>query len=325
MSTRPLVVHKMHGTGNDFVVVDGREKDVMELFKLDSSGFSPFAAELGHRRFGLGFDQLLLIDHPSDPTKADVFMRIFNADGSIAEMCGNGVRCAAFYVRWIAANTISKDTFLVETLSRIVTVSMLSAPKQVPNSNLVSKILNVRVDMGFPDILSPSLAVNALDTSFVGYSISMGNPHFVIFLTDQKDANIRLSSLDTFSVATHGPSIENLSQTFPNKTDVEFVSATSTQFDAVRMRVWERGAGETLSCGTGACAVGAASLLRSITLNKPIDTHSVDVHLPGGMLTIEWNPELDASGKAVHSLFMTGPAALVGKAEIEVCIPSQGL
>jgi diaminopimelate epimerase len=316
----------MHGTGNDFVVVDGRESGVMTLFKTDSSGRCSFAAELGHRRFGLGFDQLLLIDHPTDNTKADVFMRIFNADGSVAEMCGNGVRCAAFYVRHLASQTLLKDSFQVETLSRIVTVTMLTGvrrdPQEANSVSLISSFLNVRVDMGFPDLLSSSLSVSSLDTSFTGYSISMGNPHFIIFLSDQKDANVRLSSLDSFPVSSHGPNIETMTQTFPNKTNVEFVTATSTHFDAVRMRVWERGAGETLSCGSGACAVGAASLLRLITLNKPIDNHTIDVLLPGGMLTIEWNPELDPSGQALHPLFMTGPAALVGKAEIEVFLPN---
>lgn len=325
MSNVQLVVYKMHGTGNDFIVVDGRHPGVLDLFKLDSRSCSPFATDLAHRRFGLGFDQLLLIDNPTDASTADIFMRIFNADGSIAEMCGNGIRCAAYYARHLATNPLTSNTFRVETLSRIVSVSLLTPPKQVNNSSslpsLSSSVISVKVDMGVPDILSPATIVNSHDTNFIGYSISMGNPHYVVFLPDQKDASIRLTSLDSFPVTTHGPIIENFTSTFPNKTNVEFVSATSTQSDAVRMRVWERGAGETWSCGSGACAVGAATILRSVTLNKPIDNHTVDVHLPGGLLTIEWNPDTDPSGRFLHSLNMTGPAALVGKVEIEVFVP----
>lgn len=325
MSNIPLVVHKMHGTGNDFIVVDGRLPGVLNLFNLDSRGVSTFAADLAHRRFGLGFDQLLLIDHPTQPSKAEVFMRVINADGTVAEMCGNGIRCAAYYARYLAATPLQTDTFRVETLSRIVTTSLLTVPKQVSGSSSVpslsSSVLSVKVDMGTPDVMSSSTSVTSLDTSFTGYSISMGNPHFVIFLPDQKDASVRLSSLDSFGVTTHGPNIETLTSVFPNKTNVEFVSASSTQSDAVRMRVWERGAGETWSCGSGACAVGAATILRSVTLNKPIDNHTVDVHLPGGLLTIEWNPESDQAGRLLHPLYMTGPAALVGKVEIEVFVP----
>jgi len=331
MSVRRLFVHKMHGTGNDFVVMDGRVSDVLELFQLDSSGISPLAAQLGHRRFGIGFDQLLLVDHPTDSQKADVFMRIFNSDGSVAEMCGNGVRCVSFFVRHLADKPLMSDTFRVETLSRIVTVSLLSAPKtsiestfspSAPSS-LVASVVSVRVDMGLPEILSNNVSVpSIMENTFVGYSISMGNPHFVIFLPDQKDASVRLSSLDCFSVTTHGPVIENSTSIFPHKTNVEFVTASSTQSEAVKMRVWERGAGETLSCGSGACAVGAASILRAIALNKPIDNHTVDVHLPGGSLTIEWNPETSNTGQPLHPLYMSGPASLVGKIEIDVMAPS---
>lgn len=325
MSTRNIVVYKMHGTGNDFVVVDGRLQGVKELFKLNNQGVSLFAADLAHRRFGLGFDQLLLIDDPTDASTADVYMRVFNADGTIAEMCGNGIRCAAYFARHVASNRLGVDTFKVETLSRIVTVSLLTAPRQVSTSAtlpaLNSSVLSVRVEMGFPDIISTSTSVSCLDTTFNGYYISMGNPHFVIFLPDQKDASVRLASLETFAVADYGPIIEHMTNIFPHKTNVEFVSASSTLSDAVRMRVWERGAGETWSCGSGACAVGAASLLRSVALNKPIDNHTIDVHLPGGLLTIEWNPETDANSQPIHPLFMTGPAALVGKIEIEVFVP----
>lgn len=325
MSNQALVVHKMHGTGNDFVVVDGRLPDVLDLFQVDSKGVSILAADLAHRRFGLGFDQLLLIDHPTDASKAEVFMRVINADGTVAEMCGNGIRCAAYYARYLATSPLTSNTFRIETLSRIVSVTLLTAPKQVSNSSITaslsSSVLSVKVDMGVPDVISQSAVVTSQDTNLTGYSISMGNPHFVIFLPDQKDASVRLSSLDAFPVTSHGPVIENLTNIFPNKTNVEFVSATSTQSDSVRMRVWERGAGETWSCGSGACAVGAATVLRSIALNKPIDNHTVDVHLPGGLLTIEWNPEEDQAGRFMHSLHMTGPAALVGKVEIDVFVP----
>lgn len=321
MGITRVVVYKMHGIGNDFLVIDGRDAAIAQLFVVDSSGRCQLASELGHRHFGLGFDQLLLIKAPTDPSQADIYMQIFNSDGSTAGMCGNGVRCAAFFARHLAASAVPADTFKIETQSRIVSVTLLTPPKVASTGALVTKELAVKVDMGFPDILNNSLSVSSLDHTFAGYSISMGNPHYVIFLTDQKDASLRLAELSTFPVASHGPSIETNASVFPQHTNVEFVSTSSAHSDAVKMRVWERGAGETLACGSGACAVGAATLLRSVSLNKPIDNHKVTVHLPGGSLEIEWNPELDNNGHPLHPLFMTGSATLVGKTEIEVNSP----
>lgn len=318
MGITHLVVFKMHGIGNDFLVIDGRGAGIAELFVTDAHGSCRFASELGHRHFGLGFDQLLLLTAPTDPSKADIFMRIFNSDGSTSGMCGNGVRCAAYFARHLAALPLPADSFKVETPSRIVSVTLISQPKASSTGTLITREVAVRVEMGLPDILSASLSVNSLEQTFVGYSISMGNPHFVTFLTDQKDASIKLAELSSFPVTTHGPVIAENTTAFPHKTNVEFVSTSSAHPEAVRMRVWERGAGETLACGSGACAVGAATILRSIALNKPIDNHKVAVHLPGGSLEIEWNPEVDAQGQPLHSLCMTGSASLVGKIEIEV-------
>jgi diaminopimelate epimerase len=315
----------MHGTGNDFLVVDGRVGGVEKLFEVNESGLSSLAFQLGHRRFGLGFDQLLLIVPPTEPSKADIYMKIFNCDGSPAGMCGNGIRCASFFAKYLANEPLQTDSFKVETQSRVVTVWMSGLPRTVPlkptKASLLCQEVVVKVDMGFPDIQATALPVTSHDTSFVGYSISMGNPHYVIFLPDQKDAGVRIAELSSFPVTLHGPCIENNVELFPEKTNVEFVTTSSSQPDAVRMRVWERGSGETLSCGSGACSVGAASIVRATLLNKPIDNHKVTVHLPGGLLDIEWNPEVDGNGDPLHPLFMTGPATLVGKAEIQVFVP----
>lgn len=261
---------KMHGLGNDFIVIDAMaQKDLPQL--------AAFCKEYSDRRFGIGFDQALIL-YPS--AKADFRMEIFNADGSQVEMCGNGIRCFAKYI-WDRGLS-DKEALAVETLAGII--------KPVKSGDMV------RVDMGEPILDGPAIPVN-LEGRIKGYPlsieghefritcVSMGNPHTVIFM----------DNLKSFPVTKYGPFIENHT-IFPKRTNVEFVEVINKE--EVRMRVWERGSGETLACGTGACASAVASYLNGFT------GRDVTVHLAGGDLRIEW-PEKD------NHVYMTGPAVEV--------------
>lgn len=268
---------KMHGIGNDFVFIDGRR------FKIPNP--KKTAKLLCNRRFGIGADQLLLL---GKSRKADFRMQIFNADGSEVGMCGNGLRCLAKFVRDEKLTT--KREIRIETASGIQTAQVLSASR-------------VLIDMGVPVLKSKEIPVN-LSGRVINRPIrvegkelratclSVGNPHCVIFTED----------LEKYPVEKIGPVIEN-HNLFPQKTNVEFVKVISAR--EISMRVWERGAGETLACGSGACAAAVASVLNGFTGRK------VDVKLKGGILQIEWDR------KSGH-LFMTGPAETVFKGEVEV-------
>ncbi len=262
---------KMHGTGNDFIVIDCRSFDL-----TDPAGF---AVRYCHRRFGIGADQLLLL-YPSDV--ADFKMRICNADGSEVEMCGNGIRCFAKYIwdRHISA----KQTLEVETLAGII--------KTERSGN------DVKVDMGEPifdpqkipvNIQSPAPVVdyplNIGGREFRLTFVSMGNPHAVIFIDED---------VSKFPIETFGPQIEN-HLLFPRRTNVEFVNVADR--NKLIMRVWERGSGETLACGTGATATAIAAMIKGLA-----EKH-VTVSLSGGNLSIKWAPNNHA--------YMTGPAVEV--------------
>ena len=272
---------KMHGAGNDLVVLDGLQGPL--------PAFEPHVRRLGDRRFGIGFDQLLVL-RPSK--SADVRMEIFDADGSQVEMCGNGIRCVLKYLR--DAGHTPMDSVTVETLGGIVT------PRW--DGELI------RVDMGAPvlapakiptrlgDAASPGPVIDAelrVDGRLLRAScVSMGNPHCVLYVDDVESA----------LVTTLGPRIEHDAM-FPNRVNVEFVQLVNR--GRVKQRTWERGTGETLACGSGACAVGVASMLRGVVDRR------VEVELRGGTLVIEW----EGPGKSV---FMTGPAATVYTGEIEL-------
>ena len=272
---------KMHGAGNDLVVLDGLAGAL--------PAFEPHVRRLGDRRFGIGFDQLLVL-RPSK--NADVRMEIYDADGSQVEMCGNGIRCVLKYLR--DAGHTTKEAVTVETLGGVVT------PRWAGDL--------VRVDMG-PPVLAPAKIPTTLgDPASPGplvdaelrvegqtlraSCVSMGNPHCVLFVDD----------VDAAPVTTLGPKIEHHAA-FPNRVNVEFVQLISRT--RLKQRTWERGTGETLACGSGACAVGVASMLRGVVDRK------VEIALRGGSLTIEW----EGPGKSV---FMTGPAATVFTGEIEI-------
>ena len=270
---------KWQGTGNDFVIVNGFEETIVD--------YSAKAIELCDRHFGIGADGLILV-LPS--AIADFRMRIFNSDGSEAEMCGNGIRCFARYV--YENGLLDKTELSVETLAGII------RPKLLPADG---KETLVCVDMGEPRLnrgeipMTGEPAGRVIDVPLVvggaDYRItcvSMGNPHCVIF-TD---------AVEELDLPTLGRPIEG-HPWFPRKTNVEFVQVLDRQ--NLRMRVWERGAGVTLACGTGTCATVVAAVLNDKTDRK------VRVRLDGGELLIEWRDD--------NHVYMTGPAVEVFRGE----------
>ena len=273
---------KMHGCGNDYVYVN--------LFEEQLDNPAEVSIKVSDRHFGIGSDGLITIG-PSD--KADFRMHIYNADGSEAEMCGNGIRCVAKYV--YDHHLTDKTEITVETGAGILTLILF--PKD-------GKVEQVRVDMGEP-ILEPSqIPVLAKGDKVIDEPIevggktwnmtcvSMGNPHAVVFVDDTAN----------FPLETYGPLFEN-HERFPKRTNTEFVQIISRT--EANMRVWERGSAETWACGTGTCACVMACILNGKTEDKVL------VHLRGGDLTIEYDRES-------NHVFMTGPATEVFEGEIEV-------
>jgi len=273
---------KWQGCGNDFILIDCRERELED--------YAAFAQKVCDRHYGIGGDGVLVI-LPS--TQADFRMRIFNTDGSEAEMCGNGIRCFARYLYETGAT--EKEEFTVQTGAGVL------VPRIIKENG---EVTGVRVDMGEPVLEGDKIpvtgfgmdrAVNApLEVEGKTYRmtcVSMGNPHSVIFVDDA----------EAFPVEQLGTHFEH-SPRFPRKTNTEFVEVKDRGH--VRMRVWERGAAVTLACGTGACATGVAGVLTGRT------DREVDVQLDGGMLHIAWD-------EATNHVFMTGPAELVFSGEIE--------
>lgn len=267
---------KMQGLGNDYVYVNCLKEKIADPPEL--------AQKISDRHFGVGSDGLIMIN-PSD--KADFEMEMYNADGSRAEMCGNGIRCVAKYV--YDYGLTDKTYISVETLAGIKYLDLT-----VENG----KVSLVKVDMGQPILEPEKIPVAAKGSRVVDEPIladgkeyrmtcvSMGNPHAVIFV-DEDVKNLPLEKL--------GPSFENHT-CFPKRVNTEFVRVTDRH--TAEMRVWERGSGETLACGTGACAVAVACALNDLTED------AVTVHLLGGDLYIEWDREK-------NTVYMTGPAEAV--------------
>ncbi|MBD3895418.1 diaminopimelate epimerase [Halomonas sp. ML-15] len=263
---------KMHGLGNDFMVVDL----VTQRARLRDEQIR----QLADRHLGIGFDQLLIVEPPHDPDM-DFRYRIFNADGSEVENCGNGARCFARFVR--DQRLTHKHEIRVETCGGPLTLT-------VENDGQVS------VDMGAPRFAPQAIPFDAAEErpyyplevdgeSLEIGAVSMGNPHAVL----------RVDSVDAAPVARLGPLIEHHPR-FPQRVNVGFMQIVSPH--EIRLRVFERGSGETLACGTGACAAAAWGIRQGL-LESP-----VTVHLPGGTLSIDWS-----GGDA--SLTMTGPATRV--------------
>lgn len=273
---------KMHGAGNDYIYINCFEETVKNPEKL--------AIKVSDRHFGIGSDGLILI---SPSNKADFKMNIYNADGSEGMMCGNGIRCVSKYV--YDNGMTDKDEISVETRSGIKLIKM-----NVENG----KVVSARVNMG-----EPILEAEKIPTKFDGKNVirrkltidekeyevtcvSMGNPHCIVYVDDVK--NIDLEKI--------GPKFEN-NEMFPERINTEFVHVVSdTELD---MRVWERGSGETLACGTGSCAVTVASVLCGYCKRNT----EIKINLLGGTLTDIWTDGGD--------VYMTGPAATVCTGEIE--------
>ena len=269
---------KMHGLGNDYLYINCI-KNREPLFPEE------LAKRLSNRHFGVGADGIILV---CNSKIADFKMRIFNSDGSEAEMCGNGIRGFAKYV--YDYNLIDKNEFKIETLAGIRKVKLNTLNKSITE--------NITVDMGEP-ILHPvkipvltreeppikDLKIVIKNKIFTITCVSMGNPHAII----------RLHNLEDINIKEYGPLIENRSE-FPKRTNVEFIEIKDRS--RIKMKVWERGAGETLACGTGACASTVASVLNGYTERKVV------VELLGGELEVEWNEE-------DSHVYMTGPATTV--------------
>jgi diaminopimelate epimerase len=264
---------KMHGCANDFIVTD-------DFDKIEIQMLITVASAICDRRRGIGADGIICV-LPSQ--NADFAMRIINADGSEAEMCGNGIRCMAVYCRQKKLTT--KTTLAIETRAGIIQTEFINDQVRV---NMRAPILAARqipvARTGDEPVIMEQ--VQAGNSTFEVTAVSMGNPHAVIFAEDLTDE----------LVLTYGAQIEP-HPFFPKKTNVEFVKVRSkTEID---MRVFERGCGETMACGTGACASVVAGILTKKLGN------AVTVHLAGGDLFIEWD------GDAAHPVFMTGPAEWV--------------
>ena len=269
---------KMHGLGNDFVVINALEQAV----NLDSEQ----VRRIAHRRLGVGCDQLLVI-RPSRNGAADFLCNIYNADGSEAEQCGNGMRCVALYLR--ANGIISRDDVAVETPGGLVTLYF--------EGDLV------RVNMGCPNFSPAQIPLTAtktqqryraeLDQEAVEFAaLSLGNPHAVI----------RVDDLDNALVGSLGPQLQRHPM-FPNSVNVGFMQVLDNSH--IRLRVYERGVGETLACGSGACAAVVAGIKVYNLAEK------VEVALPGGSLAISWAGDDEP-------VWMTGPGTTVYEGKIEV-------
>ena len=274
---------KMEGCGNDYVYVNGFTYKIKNPNKV-----SEFVS---NRNFGIGSDGLIMVN-PSD--KADFRMNMYNADGSEGKMCGNGIRCVAKYV--YDNKMTDKTTITVETLSGIKTLVL-----NVEDG----KVKTVRVDMGSPILKAKDVPVISEKEQVIDEPImidnkeykitcvSMGNPHAITFIDDT----------DSLDIESIGPKFEK-NEIFPDRINTEFIQIVDR--NTIKMRVWERGSGETLACGTGACASVVACVLNNLTENK------VPVKLLGGDLFIEYNRE-------ENTVYMTGPArvSFVGNIDIE--------
>ena len=276
---------KMHGCGNDYVYVDGARETIPAERKSEVVKF------LSDRHFGIGGDGVIFIN-PSDV--ADFEMEMYNADGSRAEMCGNGIRCVGKYVY---------DHGLTQKTS--LTIVSCGKIKYLDLTVEDGKVTKVRVNMGSPILEAAEIPVVAEQSPVVDAPItvdgkeyrmtcvSMGNPHAVVYVDEM---------IDDETMAKTGPLFEHHDR-FPRRVNTEFVKVLSRE--RAQMRVWERGTGETLACGTGACAVTVASILNGLTEDR------ITVELSGGNLEIFWD-------RKENVVYMTGPATTVFEGEIEI-------
>ncbi len=275
----------MHGLGNDFIIIDAINQ------RVDEPDLESLSRQLCDRRFGVGADGVIL---GLTSKTSDFKMRIFNSDGSEPEMCGNGIRC---FSKFLYENHLTeKDVFSVETMAGIIVPALI-----IRNGT----VEGVEVDMGVPvlernyipmtgpygeKVIGEPLKLKG--KTFVITSVSMGNPHVVIFVDNLKD----------MEGDKWGPLLEN-HEYFPERVNVEFAQILNPK--EIVAKVWERGAGETMACGTGACAILVAGVL-----NQKCE-RAATIHLPGGALSIEWQ-------EADNHIMMAGPAAFVFRGEVEI-------
>jgi diaminopimelate epimerase len=284
----------MHGAGNDFIVLNGIDQDLSGITREQWQG-------LAHRQFGIGADQILLVEKATRPD-ADFRYRIFNADGGEVEQCGNGSRC---FVRYVLDHGLStKNPLRVEVAHTILTLT--SQPDDQVEVNMGAPIFEPALvpfnPEGLPSLQEFHEMLYALELrspadhdDWVGV-LSMGNPHAVQVVVD----------VDSASVLEEGPAIEN-HPAFPNKVNAGYMQIINR--NAIKLRVYERGAGETLACGTGACAAVVSGIRRAL-LDSP-----VTVHTRGGDLQIAWGGMVDDVAQPV---IMTGPATTVFEGETEI-------
>lgn len=275
----------MHGAGNDYIYVDAQKYDVPD----------PSAAAIAwsNRHTGIGSDGLVLIGKPYGGVDADFSMRIFNADGSEAKMCGNASRCIGKYL--YERRLTDKTTIRLQTLSGVKLLKLHLVGNETPEI----KVESVTVDMLAPSFRVPEQydetvggVLTVGSRTFHGTFVSMGNPHFVCFVDD----------IDTLDVARYGSAME-YATAFPERCNIEFAELKSD--GNIRTRVWERGSGITMACGTGACATAVAAAVTGRALRRSI------IAMDGGTLHIEWS---EADGH----VYMTGPAAFVFDGEIDI-------
>lgn len=280
---------KMEGCGNDYVYINGFEEQIEDK--------PEFVRKLSDRHFYIGSDGVIFIN----PSKiADFEMEMWNADGTRAEMCGNGIRCVAKYVYDFGLT--DKTELTIESFGKIKYITIFLKD---------GKADMIQVDMGEPILVANEIpvvsesekviseSINVLGNDYKMTCVSMGNPHAVVFMDDYKDT---LGDIETFDIETIGPAFEN-HERFPKRVNAEFVKIIDRK--NVRMRVWERGTGETLCCGTGCCATATACILNGLTDDE------VTVNVTGGKVIIRWDKE-------TGHLFMTGPARVSFIGEIEI-------
>ncbi len=277
---------KMHGLGNDFVMIE----DLDESLDLAPEAVTWFC----DRNFGIGADGLILV-RPASVPDADFFMLYHNADGTTAEMCGNGVRCFAKYLVDRQLVDPDADSVRVQTLGGIKPITFARDPYGLMSEASVDMGEPVLDPIGIPVDLPGERAIGSEVATAAGTftltAVSMGNPHAIIWVDDVDEAPVR----------TVGPLVETHA-IFPAKTNVEFAEAVDDK--RIRLRVWERGVGETLACGTGACATAVAGVLDGRT------DRSVTIELPGGELSITWAND--------GHVYMTGPATEVFQGSLRI-------
>lgn len=273
---------KYHGLGNDFILIDNRQKDEPLLSPEQ-------VVKICDRHFGVGADGIIFVLPGTNDS--DYTMRIFNSDGSEPEMCGNGIRCLAMFITDLEGQEVIERTYRISTLAGIISPTIKGNGK-------------VKVDMGEPYLAAEKIptnlperdgkvinqSLNIQGQEYLVSCVSMGNPHCLVFVDD-------LASIDLHAI---GPDFES-HPVFPQKTNTEFIEVINRNY--LKMRVWERGAGITLACGTGACATVVAGVLNQKCYRL------TTVELPGGCLDIEWNQN-------DNHVYMTGPATKVFTGEL---------